>query len=148
LTAHASTFARRDVLDALAKRLPVAASAERTLAALEEFADEFLASERAVPVTVDRGLEERRYATPELLALERGLVAQAERRSSEGAAVVAGEHVRAALAERDGLDQDQSAMVLGAAALRPALQVTRQALTPEQVALVAGQVHAGFRPAG
>ena len=111
LTAQASTFARRDVLDALAKRLPVAASAERTLAALEEFADEFLASERAVPVTVDRGLEERRYATPELLALERGLVEQAERRTTVGAAVVAGEHVRAALAERDGLDQDQSAMV-------------------------------------
>jgi len=37
--------------------------------------------------------------------------------------------------------------VLGAAALRPALQVTRQALTAEQVTLVAGQVRAGFRPA-
>jgi hypothetical protein len=37
--------------------------------------------------------------------------------------------------------------VLGATALRPALQVTRQALTAEQVALVAGQVRAGFRPA-
>jgi conjugative relaxase-like TrwC/TraI family protein len=111
LTAQASTFARRDVLDALAKQLPVAASAERTLAELEELADEFLASERAVPVSVDRGLEERRYATPELLALERGLVEQAERRTTVGAAVVAGEHVRAALAERDGLDQDQEAMV-------------------------------------
>jgi conjugative relaxase-like TrwC/TraI family protein len=60
LTAQASTFARRDVLDALAKQLPVADSAERTLAALEELAEEFLASERAVTVTVDRGLEERR----------------------------------------------------------------------------------------
>jgi Nuclease-related domain len=37
--------------------------------------------------------------------------------------------------------------VLGAGALRPALQVIRQALSPEQVALVAGQVRAGFRPA-
>jgi hypothetical protein len=37
--------------------------------------------------------------------------------------------------------------VLDAAALRPALQVTRQALTAEQVTLVAGQVRAGFRPA-
>jgi Nuclease-related domain len=37
--------------------------------------------------------------------------------------------------------------VLDAAALRPALQVTRQALSPEQVALVAGQVRAGFQPA-
>jgi Nuclease-related domain len=37
--------------------------------------------------------------------------------------------------------------ILAAAALRPALQVPRQALTPEQVALVAGHVRAGFRPA-
>jgi hypothetical protein len=37
--------------------------------------------------------------------------------------------------------------VLAAGALRPALKVIRQALTPEQVALVAGQVRAGFRPA-
>jgi hypothetical protein len=37
--------------------------------------------------------------------------------------------------------------VLDAAALRPALQVTRQALSPEQVALVAGHVRAGFQPA-
>jgi conjugative relaxase-like TrwC/TraI family protein len=112
LTAQASTFARRDVLDAMAKRLPVSASAERVLVELEELADEFLASGRAVPVTVDRGLEERRYSTPELLALERGLVDQAERRATEGAAVVAGEHVRAALAARDGLDDDQAVMVL------------------------------------
>jgi conjugative relaxase-like TrwC/TraI family protein len=111
LTAQASTFARRDVLDALAKQLPVAASAERTLAELDNLADEFLSSERAVPVTVDRGLEERRYATPELLTLERGLVEQAERRTSECTAVVAGEHIRAALAARQGLDADQAAMV-------------------------------------
>jgi conjugative relaxase-like TrwC/TraI family protein len=111
LTAQASTFARRDVLDAMAKRLPVSASAERALVELEELADEFLASERAVPVTVDRGLEERRYSTPELLALERGLVEQAERRATEGALVVAEQHVRAALAARDGLDDDQAAMV-------------------------------------
>jgi conjugative relaxase-like TrwC/TraI family protein len=111
LTAQASTFARRDVLDALAKQLPVGASAERALADLEELAEEFLASERAVPVIVDRGLEERRYATPELLALERGLVEQVERRQLEVAGVVAGEHVRAALAARDGLDADQQVMV-------------------------------------
>jgi hypothetical protein len=37
--------------------------------------------------------------------------------------------------------------VLAAAALHPALQVSRQALSPEQVALVAGQVSAGFQPA-
>jgi hypothetical protein len=37
--------------------------------------------------------------------------------------------------------------VLDAAALRPALQVTRQALSPEQVELVAAQVRALFLPA-
>jgi len=37
--------------------------------------------------------------------------------------------------------------VLDAGALRPALQVTRQTLTPQQVALIAGQVRADFRRA-
>ena len=90
---------------------PVAASADRTLADLEDLADAFLGSERAVLVTVDRGLDEPRYSTPELLNLERGLVAQAERRAGEQTAVVAGEHVRAALQARPGLDGDQAAMV-------------------------------------
>jgi conjugative relaxase-like TrwC/TraI family protein len=111
LTAQASTFARRDVLDALAKQLPVEASADQTLATLEDLADEFLGSQRAVLVTVDRGLDEPRYSTPELLNLERGLVDQAERRTIEQTAVVAGEHVRAALRARQGLDGDQEAMV-------------------------------------
>ena len=111
LTAQASTFARRDVLDALAKRLPVAASADQALGILEDLADEFLASERAVLITVDRGLDEPRYSTSELLNLERGLVAQAERRADEQTTVVASEHVRAALAVRPGLDADQAAMV-------------------------------------
>jgi hypothetical protein len=62
LTAQASTFARRDVLDALAKRLPVAASADQALGILEDLADEFLGSRRAVLVTVDRGLDEPRYS--------------------------------------------------------------------------------------
>ena len=111
LTAQASTFARRDVLDALAKRLPVEVSADQALARLEDLANEFLGSQRAVLVTVDRGLDEPRYSTPELLNLERGLVEQAERRATEQTAVVAGEHVRAALQARPGLDGGQEAMV-------------------------------------
>jgi ATP-dependent exoDNAse (exonuclease V) alpha subunit len=111
LTAEASTFARRDVLDALAKRLPVAASADRALATVEDLAEVFLGSERAVLVTVDRGLDESRYSTPQLLDLERGLVAQAERRAGEQTAVVAGDHVRAAIQARPGLDADQETMV-------------------------------------
>jgi hypothetical protein len=74
LTAQASTFARRDLLDALAKRLPMEVSPDRALASLEDLADEFLGSPRAVLVAVDRGLDEPRYSTPELLGLERGLV--------------------------------------------------------------------------
>ena len=35
----------------------------------------------------------------------------------------------------------------GTSALRPALQTTRQALSPEQVELVAAHVHASFQPA-
>jgi hypothetical protein len=89
----------------------VEASADQALASLEDLADEFLGSHRAVLVTVDRGLDEPRYSTPELLNLERGLVEQAERRAREQTAVVAGEHVRAALHARPGLDADQEAMV-------------------------------------
>jgi hypothetical protein len=37
--------------------------------------------------------------------------------------------------------------VLAPGALRPALQTTRQALSPEQVELVAAHVHASFQPA-
>lgn len=37
--------------------------------------------------------------------------------------------------------------ILAAGALRPALQVTRQALSPEQVELVAAHIHASFQPA-
>lgn len=111
LTAQASTFARRDVLDALAKRLPVATSADRALASLEDLAEEFLGTQRAVLVTVDRGLDEPRYSTPELLGLERGLIEQAQRRAGEQTAVVAGDQVRAALTARPGLDADQAAMV-------------------------------------
>jgi hypothetical protein len=64
LTEHASTFARPDVLVALGAGLDGAGRTE-----LEELADWFLA-ERAVSVVADRALEERRWSTPELLAVE------------------------------------------------------------------------------
>jgi TrwC relaxase len=64
LTAQASTFARQDVLAALGGRLAGATRAE-----LEGLADRFLA-ERTVAVVAERALEERRWSTPELLAVE------------------------------------------------------------------------------
>jgi conjugative relaxase-like TrwC/TraI family protein len=111
LTAQASTFARRDVLDALAKRLSVTGTAADALRTLEQLADAFLASERAVPITIDQGLHEQRWSTPELLAVERRLIQTAEGRANKATVVVLGEHVRAALAARPGLDPDQQAMV-------------------------------------
>jgi hypothetical protein len=64
LTEHASTFSHPDVLVALGAGL---AGIGRT--DLEELADRFLA-ERAVRVVADRTLEERRWSTPDLLAVE------------------------------------------------------------------------------
>ena len=64
LTAQPSTFARQEVIAALGAEL---AGATRTQ--MEQLADRFL-SERAVAVVAERVLEERRWSTPELLAVE------------------------------------------------------------------------------
>jgi conjugative relaxase-like TrwC/TraI family protein len=105
LTAQASTFARQDVITALGGELAGATRAE-----LEELADRFLA-ERAVSVVADRALEERRWSTPELLNVERRLVAAAADRAGEQTAVVSHAAVRAALAAHPTAGQDQAGMV-------------------------------------
>jgi hypothetical protein len=92
LTEHASTFTRPEVLVALGVGL---AGARR--AVLEELADRFLA-ERAVRVVADRTLEERRWSTPELLAVEQRLVERVTCRTDEQAAMVSHQAVRDALA--------------------------------------------------
>jgi conjugative relaxase-like TrwC/TraI family protein len=105
LTATASTFARPDVLVALGAGL---AGAERI--EFEALADRFLA-ERAVSVVADRALEERRWSTPDLLAVEQRLVASATGRMGEQTAVASHEAVRAALAAHPTAGIDQQAMV-------------------------------------
>jgi conjugative relaxase-like TrwC/TraI family protein len=105
LTEHASTFTRPDVLVALGAGL---AGAER--AELEELADRFLV-ERAVSVVADRALEERRWSTPELLAVEQRLVTAAIGRTAEQTAVVSHEAVRDALATHATAGVDQQAMI-------------------------------------
>jgi AAA domain len=105
LTAHASTFARQDVLAAVGGQL---AGASRT--ELEGLADRFLA-ERAVAVVAERALEERRWSTPELLAVEERLVAAATGRADEQTAVVSHEAVRAALQAHPSVGEDQAGMV-------------------------------------
>jgi conjugative relaxase-like TrwC/TraI family protein len=105
LTKHASTFARQDVLVALGAELSGASRTE-----LESLADRFLA-ERAVSVVADRALEERRWSTPELLAVEQRLVAAAVDRAGEQTAVVSHQAIREALAAHPTAGADQQAMV-------------------------------------
>src|SRR4029450_2332460 len=105
LTAQASTFTRPDVLVALGAGLAGADRAE-----LEALADRFLA-ERAVGVVADRALEERRWSTPELLAVEQQLVTNATGRTDEHTAVVSHQAVRDALAAHATAGVDQQAMV-------------------------------------
>jgi conjugative relaxase-like TrwC/TraI family protein len=105
LTEHASTFTRPDVLVALGAGL---AGAGRTK--LEELVDRFLA-ERAVSVVADRTLEERRWSTPELLAVEQRLVTAATGRTEKETAVASHQAVHNALAAHPTAGQDQEAMV-------------------------------------
>jgi hypothetical protein len=105
LTASASTFARQDVLVALGAGLDGAGRTE-----LEALADRFLA-ERAVSVVADRALEERRWSTPDLLAVERRLVESATGRTGEQTARVSHQAVREALAAHPTAGTDQQAMV-------------------------------------
>jgi conjugative relaxase-like TrwC/TraI family protein len=105
LTAQASTFAREDVLVALGAGLVGATRHE-----LEALASQFLA-ERAVSVVADRAFEERRWTTPELLAVEERLVAAAVDRTGEQSGLVAPEAVRQALAAHPTLGADQAGMV-------------------------------------
>jgi conjugative relaxase-like TrwC/TraI family protein len=105
LTATASTFARPDVLVALGAGLVGAGRNE-----LEELGDRFLA-ERAVSVVADRALEERRWSTPELLAVEQRLVTGATGRTVEQTAVTSHQAVRDALVAHPTAGQDQQAMV-------------------------------------
>src|SRR4029450_10822577 len=105
LTEHASTFTRPDVLVALGVGLTGIGRTE-----LEVLADRFLA-ERAVSVVADRALEERRWSTPDLLAIEQQLVTAATNRTDEHTAVASHQAVREALAAHPTAGQDQQAMV-------------------------------------
>jgi conjugative relaxase-like TrwC/TraI family protein len=110
LTEQASTFTRTDVVDATAKRLPVARDVQEALTQIEAVADRFLA-ERAVRVARDRRLGVDRYSTPELLVLERQLVDGATQRADEGRAVVRPDVVRRVLDRHSTAGEDQAAMV-------------------------------------
>jgi hypothetical protein len=105
LTATASTFARQDVIAALGGQLAGASRAQ-----LEDLADRFLA-EQTVAVVAERAVEERRWSTPDLLAVEQRLVAAATGRADEQTAVVTHDGVHAALQAHPSASEDQQAMV-------------------------------------
>jgi conjugative relaxase-like TrwC/TraI family protein len=105
LTAQVSSFARQDLIAALGGELAGASRAE-----LEGLADRFCA-ERAVSVVAERALEERRWSTPELLAVEQRLVAATSGRAGEHTAVVGHDAVRAALQAHPCAGKDQAGMV-------------------------------------
>jgi conjugative relaxase-like TrwC/TraI family protein len=105
LTEHASTFTRPNVLVALGAGLAGTGRTE-----LEELADRFLA-ERAVSVVADRALEERRWSTPDLLAVEQRLITSATGRTGEQTTVASHQAVRDALAAHPTAGPDQQAMV-------------------------------------
>jgi conjugative relaxase-like TrwC/TraI family protein len=110
LTGQVSTFTRTDVVDVLAKRLPVAPSVQQALTQAEDATDRFLA-ERAIRVGHDRRLGVDRFSTPELLVLERQLVDGATGRTGERCAVVRSELVRQVLDRHATAGEDQVAMV-------------------------------------
>jgi conjugative relaxase-like TrwC/TraI family protein len=105
LTEHASTFTRPDVLVALGAGLAGAGRTE-----LEGLADRFLV-ERTVSVVADRALEERRWSTPDLLAVEQRLVESATGRTGGETARVSHQAVGEALAAHVTAGTDQQAMV-------------------------------------
>jgi conjugative relaxase-like TrwC/TraI family protein len=110
LTASASTFTHADVVDALAKRLPVAPSAQQALTQAEQVAERFL-GERSVLVGRDARLGVERFSTPELLDRERRLVAAALERREQGCAQVRPEVVQSVLDRHATAGPDQAAMV-------------------------------------
>jgi conjugative relaxase-like TrwC/TraI family protein len=105
LTTTASTFTRPDVLVALGAGLAGAGRTE-----LEGLADRFLV-ERAVSVVADRAVEERRWSTPDLLAVEQRLVESATGRTGGETARVSHQAVGEALAAHVTAGTDQQAMV-------------------------------------
>jgi ATP-dependent exoDNAse (exonuclease V) alpha subunit len=124
ITAQASTFGRRETLQAWAELHPAGADVAR----IEALADRWLASDLVVridgepgPVTRSQVISTRqgtrvaavedRYSTPDMLATERQLIDDATARIAEGVGVADPQTVGEALASRPYLADEQQAMV-------------------------------------
>jgi conjugative relaxase-like TrwC/TraI family protein len=123
LTAQYATFTRRDLIRSVAAHAPLGMSR----AQLEASADWILADREAVQPLVPHRLEgerdadaitrwvdtghELRYTTPEMLAVERGMIATARQRAAACVGVADTREVEAAIAARSTLTTDQRSMV-------------------------------------
>jgi len=123
LTARQATFTRRDLIRAVASHAPLGMSRQQ----LESAVDWILAdrdSVQTLPPRLREGESEReamvrwtetghdlRYTTPEMLALERGMVATAQARAGAGVGVARADTVVTAMAARRTLTADQRAMI-------------------------------------
>jgi ATP-dependent exoDNAse (exonuclease V) alpha subunit len=125
LTAHAASFGRREVLQAIAARLP----AGGTIDQIVELTDAFLVSEHVIPLAAPTGLrtsdvlrradgrvvavhvDEQRWTTPEMLATERAVITTALDREHDGVGIARRDHIEAALSERPSLSDEQVCMV-------------------------------------
>ena len=106
LTANSSSFDQRDVLRAIAEGHPEGISPDDALAA----ASRFLERPEVVALPTDRPAGPR-YSTTELIDLETRLVGRASHRRQENTAVVPHREVRAALADRPTLTNEQKQMI-------------------------------------
>ena len=93
LTAHYSTFTRRQTLRAIAERLPRGAQ----LAEIETLADRLLKDPRVVAFPAVDQVGELRYSTSELLELEGSMLESAQGRLDKGVSVVQPDRVERAL---------------------------------------------------
>ncbi|HWV87341.1 MAG TPA: MobF family relaxase [Capillimicrobium sp.] len=124
LTAHSSTFTRREALQARAELHPAGATTRR----IEELTDRWLASDLVVKVDGEqrpvgrheviatrRGTRvadvEDRYTTPGMLATERDLIEGGLARMGEGVGVAGREAIEVALTARPYLADEQRALV-------------------------------------
>jgi len=122
LTVQASTFSRRDVLQAVAAAQLDGADVTQ----VERLADELLARPDIVVLEpTGNGPPDPRFTTTGMLAVERGLLAQAEQRRAQGAGLADLDAVEAVLAARGELSDEQANAVRGLTLSGDGVQVLR-----------------------
>ncbi len=119
VTENASTFDRRDVLQAWAALRGQGAQ----VADLEHLADRLLTGPAVIRISGDG--HDARFTTPELLTLERELLDDASQRHDAGVALVARAQVDRVIEARGTLSDEQAALVHGLTGEGSGVQIVR-----------------------